>query len=425
MMPAATSDATARHLGLNQPIIRKTPFVISQRKLAIVTTHPIQYYAPVFRALAESRAIDLRVFYTWSQSADQELYDRGFGTEVKWDVPLRDGYPHQFVQNVSRHPGTDHFDGLQNPTLSAEIERWKPDALLVIGWSSHSHLRALRHFKGRLPVLFRGDSNLLDGSPWWRTALRRGFLRWVYSHVDVAIAVGANNRDYFAWCGLPPQSIAVVPHSVDTRRFASHAADHERRAAAWRSELGIEPGAIVILYAGKFQEKKNPGLLLDAFAGLSDQAHLVFVGQGDLEAQLKSRAAGRPNIHFLQFQNQRAMPAVYRLGDVFVLPSKGPGETWGLALNEAIASGRAVIASSKVGGARDLIHQGANGWEFESDKRDALATVLREALGRGQTGLREMGARAQLRSIAWSSEACARGIGEVVLSCRKPKQRGI
>jgi len=49
------------------------------------------------------------------------------------------------------------------------------------------------------------------------------------------------------------------------------------------------------------------------------------------------------------------MPIVYRLADVFVLPSVGPGEAWGLAINEALASGIPVIASEKCGGSVDLI----------------------------------------------------------------------
>jgi glycosyltransferase involved in cell wall biosynthesis len=384
------------------------------RKLAVVTSHPIQYYAPVFRALAGSESIDLRVFYTWSQAGDGQLFDAGFGAAVTWDIPLLTGYASQFVPNVAEKPGTEHFGGLKNPTLLREIEAWGADAVLVYGWCLHSHLQALRYFKGRIPVLFRGDSTLLDQRSWWRSALRRVFLHWVYSHVDVAIAVGANSRDYFAWCGLPPRRIALAPHSIDTVRFAADAANDERRAAEWRRTLGIGPQAAVFLYAGKFQTKKHPGLLFDAFSALAPGSHLVFVGSGELDAELRARAQGRTDVHFLPFQNQSMMPTVYRLGDVFVLPSRGPGETWGLALNEAMASGRAIAASTKVGGARDLIQSGENGWIFEAGDRRALEAVLREAVQRGREGLKTMGAVALARSGRWSTEESARRIAAVV-----------
>src|SRR5271165_3204518 len=164
-----------------------------KRKLAIVSTHPIQYYAPVFRALAASGEIDLRVFYTWSQAATEGVFDSGFGADVKWDIPLLDGYAYQFVPNVAKRPDPGHFAGLNTPTLVREIEAWRPDAVLVYTWNSRSHLQALRHFKGRIPVMFRGDSTLIDERPWWRALLRRIFLTWVYSHVDIAIAVGTHN----------------------------------------------------------------------------------------------------------------------------------------------------------------------------------------------------------------------------------------
>jgi glycosyltransferase involved in cell wall biosynthesis len=387
-----------------------------RRKLAIVCTHPIQYYAPVFRALAASSQVDLRVFYTWSQSAaGDSMFDPGFGTAIRWDIPILDGYSYQFVENVAKRPGLDHFAGLHTPSLVSDIEAWQPDAVLIYTWNSRAHLNALRYFKGKVPVLFRGDSTLLDRQSWWRAAMRRAFLTWVYSHVDVAIAVGSNNRDYFAWCGLPPHRIALASHSVDTARFAANSPGQEALAAQWRRELGVAPEAIVVLFAGKLQPKKNPHLLLDAVRALPSGTHLVFVGNGELERELKVRAERFRNVHFMPFQNQSVMPAVYRLGDVFVLPSQGPEETWGLALNEAMACGRAVIASSKVGGARDLVLSRENGWMFESGNLQALEEVLRQAVACGRQGLRAMGAVAQAQSARWSSEESASSIGEAFL----------
>ena len=192
----------------------------SPPRLAIVSTHPIQYYAPVFRALAASNLLDVQVFYTYSQAALDGVFDSGFGTDIKWDIPLLDGYGYQFVRNVAGRPGLDHFGGVETPSLVREITAWRADAVLVYTWNSRSHLTVLRQLKGRIPVLFRGDSTLLDHRPWWRVLLRRIFLTWVYAHVDVAIAVGTRNHEYFAWCGLPSNRIALAPHSVDTRRFA-------------------------------------------------------------------------------------------------------------------------------------------------------------------------------------------------------------
>ncbi|HEY2686517.1 MAG TPA: glycosyltransferase family 4 protein [Steroidobacteraceae bacterium] len=385
------------------------------RKLAIVCTHPIQYYAPVFRALSGISGLDVRVFYTWSQAANAEQFDSGFGRKIAWDIPLLEGYAYQFAENVAERPGVDHFRGLRTPTLTRDIENWGADALLVYTWNSHAHLQAMRHFKGRLPVLFRGDSNLIDPRPRWRAAARRMALTWIYRHIDVAVAVGSHNRDYFAWCGIPGEHITIAPHSVDVVRFAAEDSAQLAQVRRWRDEFGISPEAPVILFAGKLQPKKNPRLLLDAFAGLEAFAHLVFVGDGELQDELLTLARSVPRVHFLPFQNQSLMPAVYRLGDLFVLPSQGPEETWGLALNEAMASGRAIIASTRVGATPDLIEPGTTGWSFESGDLLGLRGALSAALAQGVPRLHAMGRQAQARSSGWSSEASAERIAEAVL----------
>lgn len=388
-------------------------------RLAIVSTHPIQYYAPVFRALAGSDRVEPRVFFTWSQTEGGEVMDREFGLRIAWNVPLRDGYDHVFVPNVSRHPTSSRFDGIRNPSLLREIESWAADAILVYGWKLHSHLAAIRHFKGRIPVLFRGDSTLLRPVGRVRGVLRRLSLRWVYAHVDVAVAVGQHNRDYYRWSGVPARRIAFAPHSVDTGRFKDPSGRQDAHAVEWRARLGIPEGAVAFLFAAKFSRTKDPLLLIDAFkrleAGIGGQdtrACLVMVGSGELEAALRARAGGMDSIHFLPFQNQAEMPSAYRIGDAYVLPSRG--ETWGLAVNEAMASGRPVIVSSRVGAARDLVQPGSTGWIFESGDTAALTAVLRAALGVGRAGLARMGLQARGLIDGWSSEAAADAIAAAV-----------
>jgi glycosyltransferase involved in cell wall biosynthesis len=275
-------------------------------------------------------------------------------------------------------------------------------------------LKVLRHFKCKLPILFRGDSTLLDGASLLRALVRRMALRWVYSHVDVALAVGQNNHDYFTWCGIPDERIVFAPHSVDIARFADVNAGYDRRALAQRRALAIEDNSVVIVFAGKMQQQKNPLLLLNAFMEMNDKSHLVFFGTGLLESRLRSEARNHSNIHFMPFQNQSLMPVTYRVGDLFVLPSSS--ETWGLALNEAMACGRAIVASTKVGGARDLVSHGVNGWVFESGSLYSLIAVLREAASLGREGLHLMGEQGRSTIARWSTEESSRRIGAAVLN---------
>src|SRR5258708_23672139 len=112
-------------------------------RLAIISTHPIQYYAPIFQALARSTIVQPRVFFTWSQTAGAGVADSGFGRTIKWDIPLLNGYEFEFVPNTAKRPGTEHFRGLRNPGLNRAIEAWRADAVLVFGWNSQAHLGAL------------------------------------------------------------------------------------------------------------------------------------------------------------------------------------------------------------------------------------------------------------------------------------------
>src|SRR3954468_9613942 len=113
-----------------------------KKKLAIVTTHPIQYNAPLFRLMSEQgSSFSIKVFYTWSQSRES-VFDKEFGRPVEWDIPLLEGYEYAFVDNVSSKPGSHHFKGIVNPTLTKVIGEWEPDAILVYGWSYSSHLKA-------------------------------------------------------------------------------------------------------------------------------------------------------------------------------------------------------------------------------------------------------------------------------------------
>lgn len=386
---------------------------MSTLRLAIVSTHPIQYYAPIFQLLAQSTRLQVRVFFTFSQAGQGPVADHGFGRPIVWDLPLLNGYDYEFVPNIARRPGTDHFWGLRNPRLTRSIEQWGADAVLVFGWNSASHLAALRHFKGRIPIFFRGDSTLLNRRSVWRTLSRKIFLTWVYRHIDVAIAVGENNRDYYHWCGVREERVAHAPHAIDTKRFADMDAAHTLQAMHWRTELGIPAHARILLFAGKLIPVKAPELLLEAFLRSAVPAHLVFVGSGVLESELRRRTGERARVHFLPFQNQLLMPAVYRLGDVFILPSRS--ETWGLALNEAMACGRPVIASSKVGGARDLVISGRTGWMFESGDLDALAATLTAVCACDDATLAGLGLAARQHSQLWSIESAAAGIEQAVL----------
>jgi glycosyltransferase involved in cell wall biosynthesis len=393
-------------------------------RIAIITTHPIQYNAPFFARLAAETGVEVMVFYTWSQSKAGSKYDPDFKRAIEWDIPLLEGYPFCFVDNVAARPGSDHFRGIDNPTLIREIEAWKPDALIIYGWAFRSHLACLRHFSGKIPIMFRGDSTLLDEKRGIKQWLRRNFLTWVYRHVDIGLCVGHQNRAYYLAHGLREDQLISAPHAIDNDRFAID--DDLRTAAALtrRRELGIQDDDHVLLFVGKLEAKKDPEFLLRLASIVDDKScHVIYVGNGHLEMELKKQASGRQRVHFLGFQNQQAMPEIYRMGDVLVLPSRW-NETWGLAVNEAMACGRPVLVSDRVGCAADLVEDGVTGWTFSLDHEaeKAVAAKLKRAFADPDM-LSEMGRRARLRIQDHSIDKLVDGIHLAIRSINRNQKK--
>lgn len=383
-------------------------------RLAIVSSHPIQYNAPVFRALAARDDLDVKVFFSWRGTQDRP--DKEFGRRISWDIPLTDGYPHVFVPNASRDPGTHHFMGLRNPTMCKEIEAYDPDVLLVYGWSSWTHLSVLRRFKGRIPIVFRGDSTLISSDRRWKAIMRKPVLTWVYRHIDGALYVGERNRDYFLAHGVPGERLSWAPHSIENARFDASACERQAQADAQRSALGIPRDATVFLFAGKLVPHKRPEPLVESFLRLAPEAgapapHLAIVGSGPLEAELRRLAVGNKRIHFVGFKNQSEMPIAYRLGDVFVLPSSR--ETWGLAVNEAMACARPVIVSDMVGCAPDLAVDPRFSFIFDVESASGLDEALLHWSKPRQQVL-EAGQLAKDFIAAFSNEVAAGAIAEGV-----------
>ncbi len=350
------------------------------RRLAIVLSHPVQYYSPWFRWLRAHTPLQFRVFYLWEFGVTAQR-DPQFGATFQWDVDLLAGYESEFVPNVARDPGTHHFGGLDNPGLTARLAAWRPGAVLLFGYNWRSHQRAIWWARRQgVPLLFRGDSHLLGRAR--LPLLRRLLLRFLYRQFAAFACVGAANRDYFRALGVPEGKLFFAPHSVDAAHF--NPADAATRAAAeqLRGEHGLA-GKRVALYAGKFSAAKQPGALLEAFLAVSTpEEALVFVGDGAEKERLTALAATRPDrcVRFLPFANQSEMPARYLLADLFVLPSRGHYETWGLAVNEAMHLGVPCLVSDLVGCQRDLVQPGETGWVFAAEDPAALAATLRAAL---------------------------------------------
>jgi glycosyltransferase involved in cell wall biosynthesis len=349
-------------------------------RLGVLATHPIQYHAPLYRALAQQ--LDLTVFFAHQQTAQGQA-DAGFGVAFEWDVPLLDGYTHRFLNNRALEPSTQGFRGCDTPGIGPIIAEERFDAFLVNGWYNKSFWQAIRACWGTgTPLLVRGDSQLHTPRRWALRMAKELVYRTFIPRFDGYLVVGTRAREYYSYYGARPERMFFVPHFVDNAYFAAQAARLRPEREDLRTRYGIREASRVFLFAGKFIPEKNPVDFVTAVAVLAQRhpdVEGVMVGDGALRPEIEAEVerTGAP-VHLLGFFNQSQMPKAYALADALVLPSQA--ETWGLVVNEAMASGRPVVVSSAVGCAPDLVDEGRTGHVFAPGDIKGLCSAMERTL---------------------------------------------
>lgn len=384
-------------------------------KLGILCTHPIQYYAPLFRYLAGQPEVELKVFYCHRPTPEQQ--GAGFGISFSWDVDLTTGYEFQYLKNISKNPHLLTFRGCDTPAIAQIIEGEKFDAFLVTGWYTKSMWQAMIScWRSGTPLLVRGDSHLHGemkrSKRFFKDALYPFFIR----KFSACLAVGRWSEEYFARYGA--RRIVRSPHFVDNSWFAARADKFRPLVPQLRSQWNIPARATVFIFAGKFEEKKRPMDLLMAVKNLHDQGngnakfHLLMVGDGHLRASCESFVQSeRLPVTFAGFLNQTEIPQAYAASDVLVLPSDGR-ETWGLVVNEAMASGLPAIVSDRAGCGPDLIREGKTGHISPCGDIAKLTEKMGLMIHHGLPSA--MGSAAQAHIADFSVARAAKGIFEAV-----------
>jgi glycosyltransferase involved in cell wall biosynthesis len=344
-------------------------------RLAIIVSHPIQYYAPLFRAVAQR--VDLHVFFGQRLTAAQQA-NAGFDTPFDWDVDLTAGYPSTFLFNVARRPGPDHFMGCDTPEIGAVLNQGGFDAVLAMGWYLKTFVQAIWAAKRLgMPVLARGDSQLDTPRGHATRAAKAMAYPPLLRAIDAALYVGQRSRAYYEHYHYPARRLFFSPHCIDAAWFAARASPEA--GGALRSKLGIGRQEKVVLFAGKLVPFKRPLDVVEACAA-SAGSQVIVAGSGELEPAMRQRAnALGVKLHPLGFLNQSQMPAAYAAADVLVLPSTAR-ESWGLVANEALACGVPVVVSDAVGCAPDLAADGTAGRVAPLADTAALSRAIAEVL---------------------------------------------
>ncbi len=371
-------------------------------RLLYLVSHPIQYQAPLLRRIAAAEDIDLTVSFA-SNGMTGPHWDPGFRSKIEWNVPLTEGYNWR-IDRAAAHLARAVADS---------------DVVWLHGWNGWRMWRALATARRLgVPVLMRSE-NTVDAEPDGpgpRGMAKRAYLRWIFARSAAFLCIGAANRAYYLAHGVDPDRLFSMPYVVDNDFFRTRAAAAAASREALRVRIGLDPGRLVILFAGKLQRRKNPLVLLEAFRRLDharlNRPGLIFVGDGEQRAEVERAATTDGDVRFLGFRDQTELPALYELADVFVLASHG--EPWGLAINEAMNAGTAVIASDQCGAARDLIDETCGAVVAPGDA-ESLTRALTHVLS-DPDRCRAMGSAAAARIAAWNFDADLDGLRAALAS---------
>jgi glycosyltransferase involved in cell wall biosynthesis len=351
--------------------------------LAILTTHPIQYQVPLWQALAARGRVPFEVWYLTDHGSRVTL-DKDFGKRFAWDLPLLDGYRHRFLP-INKNWSMDikrPWDIRLSKPLRPFFQEGGVTRLWINGWQKLAYWQAVGQARDAgVKIWLRAESNDLAPRRAWKRILRKRVHAWLFRRVDQFLYIGSANRRLYLGGGAPENRLQPAPYGIDNGRFRSQAEKSGLQRREIRKHWGIPESAFCVLFCGKFVPMKRPSDVVAAVQLLQRSAagsnrigpgnHLLFVGSGVLGSALResvriafdadspganaqgsepSKASGS----FAGFLNQTKISDAYVAADCLVLPSDY-GETWGLVVNEAMASGLPCIVSDAVGCGEDLV----------------------------------------------------------------------
>ena len=311
------------------------------------------------------------------------LFTHEVGTSPWLDQPPPEIRPVQFG------PGED---ALKQDQPSRAVHEWRKGgriiqwlkehqvrAVVVLGYNDAGRLRIVRWCeKAGVPCLMWADSNihgdLARGAKW---LFKRLVLPHVLAKCCALLPCGRLGREYFRKYGVDPSRTFFFPVEPDYDLILNLPAERIEQA---RTRFGLKPGRRRIVFSGRLVHDKRVDLAIDAFAAIADKRpewDLVIVGDGPLRAKLEARvpASLGGRVIWTGFLADSAdVGAIYRLSDVLILPSEY--EPWALVINEAAAADLAIVSSSVVGAANELVREGVNGAFFPPGDLPAATAAL-------------------------------------------------
>ncbi len=301
--------------------------------------------------------------------------------------------------------------------LFETLDTLHPDVVISGAIAYPSGATAVRWAPRRKrPVVIMDDARLKD-------VPRSGLVNWgkrrIYANVDaMLIPAPSHVPDYWFW-GIPKARMFFGINVVDNAFFAERSAIARQNVALIQEKYGL-PNHF-FLGVGRQIPKKNWETLIQAFCASMGEAAgewgLVLVGDGPEAPRLKEIAAeSDEKVVFLPFQDQESLCQFYGVAECLVLPSIY-GETWGLVVNEAMASRLPVIVSRECGCAETMVRDGCNGWQCDPRDPEQLAQMLGRFMRLSDEERKQMGERSFEIIADWGLDRFCDGVWQAVQLC--------
>lgn len=397
-------------------------------RLAVVETHPVQYHAPVYRAIQQAHGIEVTAVYG-SDFSVAGYRDPGFNAAVAWDTDLLSGYRSVFLTRAA-DGGPPNPDRLSATGLAEALCAANPSAVLVLGYGRRFDREAFRAGRRlKLPILFRGETtDHARRRTLFKSWIRDRALTWLYRRCGRILYIGRRSLEHYRRLNVPDDKLVFTPYCVDNAAFRAGEPDRDEMREKARREIGAGDEDVVVAFAGKLISLKGPDLLTHAARLLPEPVQrrliLLFVGSGEQRDRLEDEARRPPAIraHFVGFQNQTRLSSWYHAADLLSLPSLH-SETWGLVVNEALMHGVPCVVSQAVGCAPDLIDPGITGKVFDTGSAESLAQAILRALP--LIGRLEVRTRCREKAAAYSVDAAADGLARAFFEATSLRLRAV
>ena len=372
-------------------------------RVAVITRQISHYHDARFRGAAQNLG-DFVVIAIENEGAFAEFLARDRGT-----------YPvEQLFDNRATYDRAVR-EGVVYSALSEKLSAVSPDVIAVAGWASPESFAAIRWAKNNSRgLVMMSESQAIDAV---RSPIRETMKARVVQLCDAGFVGGQSHVDYMAQLGMPQERIFRGYNAVGNEHFAVRAAKAREQPKRVRQRYGLP--ARYILASARFIKKKNLPGLVRAYARACELSSLVpdlvILGDGEergaIEATIEEcRVSAK--VHLPGYRGYDDLPAYYALADAFVHVSLV--EQWGLVINEAMASGTLVVASTACGAANALIEDGVNGFLVDPCDIEAMAMTLHRVFDLDEAERAHLAKEGADTIAAWGPSQFGRGLADAV-----------